>query len=109
MDRQLTEAREKIRELESHHNNSIKTVDDEESKFQELIKSQNKVNEQIESIGLLESQLSKLQTQVDQGNQTRAFYEESLERAKSLAALTQGKLDACEKDLKHERNKSSDL
>ena len=89
--------------------NEAVAAEDEDSKFQELIKSQNKVNEQMESIGLLESQLSKLQAQVDQGNQTRAFYEESLERTKNLVSLTQGKLDACERDLEMERNKSFEL
>ena len=61
------------------------------------------------SIGLLESQLSKLHEQVDQGNQTRAFYEESLERVKTLAELTQGKLDACENELSMEKNKCANL
>ena len=62
VERQLNDAKEKIRQLESK---GEAAAEDEDQKFQELIKSQNKVNEQMDSIGLLESQLSKLQVQVD--------------------------------------------
>ena len=50
-----------------------------------------------------------MQVQVEQGHQTRGFIEEACERAKTQAALAQGKLDACEDELGEEKAKCADL
>ena len=80
-----------------------------EDRFQELLLSQNKINEQSRSINDLQVEITSLKDEVGGARQTKAFYEESLERAKTQATLLQGKLDACEADLSEERDRSAGL
>ena len=80
-----------------------------EDRFQELLLSQNKINEQTRSINDMQVEIASLKNEVGSARQTKAFYEESVERAKTQATLLQGKLDACEADLSEERDRSASL